>query len=113
MNQTQEPVIDLDARERWIAGCLRCRTHLQVLARTAGFQPETALTVGVIALFLLDLVWRRRPARRAFLTAATMLVLALAALLLTQQPEQSTRLFNGLLASDRFATFLEDLRAFL
>ena len=28
------------ARERWIAGCLRCRTHLQALARTAGFQPD-------------------------------------------------------------------------
>ena len=28
------------ARERWIAGCLRCRTHLQALARTAGFLPD-------------------------------------------------------------------------
>jgi DNA-binding transcriptional LysR family regulator len=28
------------ARERWIAGCLRCRTHLQALARTAGFEPD-------------------------------------------------------------------------
>ena len=28
------------ARERWIAGCLRCRTHLQALARAAGFQPD-------------------------------------------------------------------------
>lgn len=28
------------AGERWIAGCLRCRTHLQALARTAGFQPD-------------------------------------------------------------------------
>ena len=28
------------ARERWIAGCLRCRTHLEALARTAGFQPD-------------------------------------------------------------------------
>ena len=28
------------ARERWIACCLRCRTHLQALARTAGFQPD-------------------------------------------------------------------------
>jgi DNA-binding transcriptional LysR family regulator len=28
------------ARERWIAGCLRCRTHLQTLARAVGFQPD-------------------------------------------------------------------------
>lgn len=28
------------AGERWIAGCLRCRTHLQALARSAGFQPD-------------------------------------------------------------------------
>ena len=28
------------AGERWIAGCLRCRTHLQALARTAGFEPD-------------------------------------------------------------------------
>lgn len=28
------------ARERWIAGCPRCRAHLQALARSAGFQPD-------------------------------------------------------------------------
>jgi len=28
------------AGERWVAGCLRCRTHLQALARAVGFQPD-------------------------------------------------------------------------
>jgi DNA-binding transcriptional LysR family regulator len=32
------------ANERWIAGCLRCRTHLQALARFAGFQPDVRHT---------------------------------------------------------------------
>lgn len=32
------------AGERWIAGCLRCRTHLQALARSAGFQPDVRHT---------------------------------------------------------------------
>lgn len=32
------------AGERWIAGCLRCRTHLQALARAAGFQPDVRHT---------------------------------------------------------------------
>lgn len=32
------------AGERWIAGCLRCRAHLQALARSAGFQPDVRHT---------------------------------------------------------------------
>jgi DNA-binding transcriptional LysR family regulator len=32
------------AGERWIAGCLRCRTHLQALAGAAGFQPDVRHT---------------------------------------------------------------------
>lgn len=32
------------ASERWIAGCPRCRTHLQALARSAGFQPDVRHT---------------------------------------------------------------------
>jgi DNA-binding transcriptional LysR family regulator len=32
------------AGERWIAGCLRCRTHLQTLARSAGFEPDVRHT---------------------------------------------------------------------
>jgi NADH-quinone oxidoreductase subunit N len=71
------------------------------------FQPETALTLGAIGLFLLDLFWRRHPARRPLLSAAALGVLALAGLLLVSQPAESLRLFNGLLASDRFATFFK------
>jgi DNA-binding transcriptional LysR family regulator len=32
------------AGDRWIAGCQRCRTHLQVLARNAGFEPDVRHT---------------------------------------------------------------------
>jgi NADH-quinone oxidoreductase subunit N len=77
------------------------------LASVAGFRPELALTFGSIALFALDLVWRRSLARRALLTGATVIVFGLAAALLAAQSTASTLLFNGMIASDAFATFFK------
>jgi NADH-quinone oxidoreductase subunit N len=77
------------------------------LASLPGFRPELMLTFGSIALFLLDLVWRRSPARRAIVTCATLVVLAATAAFLAAQSTASTSLFNGMIASDGFATFFK------
>jgi NADH-quinone oxidoreductase subunit N len=77
------------------------------LASAAGFRPELVLTFGSIALFALDLALRRAPARRPLLAAATIAVLGLAGAFLTAQPAASTLLFNGMIASDAFATFFK------
>jgi NADH-quinone oxidoreductase subunit N len=86
--------------------------HLQQLidnnlASAAGFRPELALTFGSIAVFLLDLVWRRSASRRSLLTIAALVVLALTGVLLAVQPADSTTLFNRMIASDGFATFFK------
>jgi NADH-quinone oxidoreductase subunit N len=77
------------------------------LASTAAFWPELALTFGSIAVFLLDLGWRRSPARRALLTGATLAVLGVTAALLAAQPAGSQSLFNGMIATDAFASFFK------
>jgi len=77
------------------------------LASVAWFRPELVLTFGSIALFLLDLVWRRSPLRRALLTGSAVAVFALAAVFLAVQPTSSTSLFNGMIASDGFASFFK------
>jgi NADH-quinone oxidoreductase subunit N len=77
------------------------------LASAAWFRPELALTFGSIAIFLLDLVWRRSAARRNLLTGAAAVVLVLAGLLLAVQPLDATALFNGMIANDGFATFFK------
>lgn len=77
------------------------------LASAGWFRPELVLTFGSIALFLLDLIWRRSPARRALLTAAAVATLGLAGAFLAAQPVESIAIFNGLLASDAFATFFK------
>ncbi|HYS92989.1 MAG TPA: hypothetical protein VEL48_06140, partial [Candidatus Acidoferrales bacterium] len=77
------------------------------LASVGWFRPELALTFGSIALFVLDLVWRRSPLRRQLLAASAVAVLVLAGAFLAQQPVESMPIFNGLLASDGFATFFK------
>ncbi len=71
------------------------------------FRPELALTAGVVVLLVLDLLWRKSPARVARLTAAALLVFAAAGALLVLQPHDATWLFNRMLVSDRFATFFK------
>jgi NADH-quinone oxidoreductase subunit N len=71
------------------------------------FRPELALTFGTLALFVLDLFWRKSPARVAWLTASALAVLAVTAGLLWQQPPDALRLFNGMLANDAFASFFK------
>ena len=76
--------------------------------RSAGwFRPELVLTFGSIGVFLVDLLWKKSPARLARLTAATLLVLALCAGFLWVQPATSQTLFNGLIANDAFASFFK------
>ncbi|HET8733894.1 MAG TPA: NADH-quinone oxidoreductase subunit N, partial [Anaeromyxobacteraceae bacterium] len=77
------------------------------LRSTAWFRPEAALTVGTLALFLLDVLWKKSAARVALLTGATLAVLAVAAALLAQQPPDGQTLFNGMLANDAFASFFK------
>ena len=76
--------------------------------RSAGwFRPELCLTFGSIGVFVLDLFWRKSPARVALLTVATLLALALSAGFLWVQPATPQSLFNGLLANDAFASFFK------
>lgn len=77
------------------------------LASVGWFRPELVLTFGSIALFVLDLIWRRSALRRPLLTAAAVATLGLAGAFLAQQPADSVAIFNGLLASDAFATFFK------
>jgi NADH-quinone oxidoreductase subunit N len=71
------------------------------------FRPELALTFGTLALFLLDLFWRKSAARVALLTVGALLVLAITAGLLWRQPSDPLRLFNGMVANDAFASFFK------
>jgi NADH-quinone oxidoreductase subunit N len=71
------------------------------------FQPELALTFGTLFLFVLDLFWKKSPARVAYLTAGALAVLGVTALLLAGQPRDATSLFNGMLANDAFASFFK------
>lgn len=71
------------------------------------FRPELALTFGTLALFLLDLLWRKSPARVPILTAGALAVLAVTAGLLAQQPPDALPLFNGMVANDAFACFFK------
>jgi NADH-quinone oxidoreductase subunit N len=77
------------------------------LRSAAWFRPELVLTFGSIGLFVLDLFWKKSPARVARLTVATLLVLGLCAGFLWIQPAMSQTLFNGLVANDAFAIFFK------
>jgi NADH-quinone oxidoreductase subunit N len=77
------------------------------LRSVAWFRPELALTFGALALFVLDLFWRKSAARLRVLTVATLAVLAVAAAYLAVQPVTPQPLFNGLLANDSFAIFFK------
>ncbi len=79
----------------------------QNLSSLSAFGPETVLSVGVLALFLLDLAWRgdaRRPAR---LTWAFAIVLAGAAAALAATPSSPRGLFNHMLVQDGLGTFFK------
>jgi NADH-quinone oxidoreductase subunit N len=71
------------------------------------YQPELALTFGVLGLFLVDLFWKKSPARVALLTACTLAVLGFTAALLARQPSDGVALFNGMIANDAFASFFK------
>lgn len=71
------------------------------------FQPEMALTFGTLVLFVIDLFWRKSPARVAYLTAGALAVLGVAAVLLARQPADGQALFNGMIANDAFAIFFK------
>ena len=77
------------------------------LASALWFWPEMALTLGTMAVLVLDLAVRRREGRPRMLAGATLLVLAVSAILLTGQSAQATSLFNGMIASDSFANFFK------
>ncbi len=77
------------------------------LASAAWFKPELALTFGTMAILVLDLATRRRPGRVRFLALATLVALAATAILLSGQQPAATSLFNGMIASDGFATFFK------
>jgi NADH-quinone oxidoreductase subunit N len=77
------------------------------LRSAAWFRPELALMAGSIALFILDLVTRRSAARRGLLTGAALAVLAVAGALLAALPSDAQSLFNGMLATDVFASFFK------
>jgi NADH-quinone oxidoreductase subunit N len=74
---------------------------------TGWFRPELVLTFGALFLFLLDLAWRRSESRARLLSAATLAVFGLAALLLSVQPGTPQSLFNGMIANDAFANFFK------
>jgi NADH-quinone oxidoreductase subunit N len=77
------------------------------LDSVGSFRPELALTFGTMLLFLVDAALRKSAARRAGMTIASMLVFGVTAALLAGQPADGARLFNGMLATDAFATFFK------
>jgi NADH-quinone oxidoreductase subunit N len=77
------------------------------LQSAAFARPELGLTFGCMALFLVDLAWKDHPARAGRLAVAALLVLAVVAGLLCLQPGEPRSLFNGMSASDGFATFFK------
>jgi NADH-quinone oxidoreductase subunit N len=77
------------------------------LASVGSFGPELALTFGTLLLFLADVVWRKSSARRTVLTVGALAVLGVTGLLLTGQPTEGSRLFNGMLTTDAFGTFFK------
>lgn len=77
------------------------------IASLAWFRPELVLTCGVLCLFLLDVGWKKSPRRIAILTVAALLFFAGAIVFLAVQSTESKILFNGMIASDPFATFFK------
>lgn len=77
------------------------------LGSAAFFRPELALTFGTMALFLVDLAWKNHPGRPGRLAASALVVLAATAALLAAQPPEARSLFNGMIATDGFATFFK------
>lgn len=75
------------------------------IASAAWFRPELVLIAGVLLLMLLDLGWMQSRYRVLILTTAALACVGVAAGCLAYQPEQSRAMFNGMIASDRFATF--------
>ena len=71
------------------------------------FQPEMALTFGTLFLLVIDLFWKKSPARVAYLTAGALAVLGVTAFLLARQPSDAQTLFNGMIANDAFANFFK------
>jgi NADH-quinone oxidoreductase subunit N len=71
------------------------------------FRPEMALTFGTLVLLVIDLLWKKSPARVAYLTAGALAVLGVTAFLLAQQPNDAQTLFNGMVANDAFANFFK------
>jgi NADH-quinone oxidoreductase subunit N len=77
------------------------------LASAAAFRPELALTFGTMAMFILDLFWKNQPGRPARLATGALLVLGVVAAFLGSQPTAPASLFNGMIATDGFATFFK------
>jgi NADH-quinone oxidoreductase subunit N len=76
--------------------------------RSAGwFLPEFALTLGALALFLVDVALRKSAERARFLTLCTLAVLGVSATFLAFQPATPQFLFNGMIANDAFASFFK------
>ena len=75
------------------------------LASAAWFRPELVLTSGILLLFLLDLGWKQSRYRVLILTLGALACIGVAAGCLAFQPVESRAMFNGMIASDRFATF--------
>ena len=69
--------------------------------------PELGLTAGIMLMFLLDLAWKQHPRRVLFLTIGSLFFLGLAGVMLAMQPSAPRLLFNGMIASDPFATFFK------
>ncbi|HUK66165.1 MAG TPA: proton-conducting transporter membrane subunit, partial [Anaeromyxobacteraceae bacterium] len=88
---------------------MEIQTYLAVEnVRSAGwFQPELWLTFGTLALFLLDVFWRKSPRRAGLMLVATLAVLFGAAAALAFQPATPQALFNGLIVNDAFAIFFK------
>jgi NADH-quinone oxidoreductase subunit N len=77
------------------------------IASAAWFRPELVLTAGVLLLFLLDLGWKQSRHRVLILTLGALACVGVAGGCLAFQPSESRAMFNGMIASDRFATFFK------
>jgi NADH-quinone oxidoreductase subunit N len=77
------------------------------IASASWFRPELVLSVGVLLLFLLDVGWKKSRHRVLILTLGVLACFGVAAGCLCFQHAESRAMFNGMIASDPFATFFK------
>ncbi|MHB1843867.1 MAG: NADH-quinone oxidoreductase subunit N [Deltaproteobacteria bacterium] len=81
--------------------------NAQNVASLAYFGPETVITLGLLGLFVLDVLWKDHPKRVVPLTSAFVTILMLTAVALALSPTRPAVLFNRMIVSDGLGLFFK------